>query len=454
MRVFTNILLLLSIVVLGLSAWLGPRFRADRDASIDTSSLLIADPMARARLGEQERALGLTLRGYEAVLKADPTNAEATNGIMRAAVRLSAVAMGQQGISHILLGAFEQYVGNRAVTDPDGEQLNTALGNWIELRRHHEWFLARAAVGMWLAARGDARGIEDLDDLSRKGPFWREYFPYVQRYRPDWGGVEAQVRHWLEGSDLMARIYAGVTLMTYRRLYGVGDDLWSRHKRAIGDALLESASAMRPNPDHDRAETPGGLTLLGLALFDSPTTDRMIKKMQPIEHPYLGRVVILAKLWSGAMPFSDVDFDNRRYEVELQLGKSDESHIIRTIEYWAIERKRYPQYDHTAVIVAEDITSRFLNVISLFNGFIPLVAIQMNAIEISGSVSLVFTTVLDHVVLGLVEEDEYDTYEEAIAAGVDPTIQVDSLNQASELGVNTVNWGQFIQVLINKSNFP
>jgi RecB family endonuclease NucS len=35
---------------------------------------------------------------------------------------------------------------------------------------------------------------------------------------------------------------------------------------------------------------------------------------------------------------------NRRYEIELQLGKTDESHIIRTIEYWDIEKKRYPQY--------------------------------------------------------------------------------------------------------------
>ena len=49
---------------------------------------------------------------------------------------------------------------------------------------------------------------------------------------------------------------------------------------------------------------------------------------------------------------------NQRYEVEIQLGSTNESHIIRTIEYWDIERKRYPQYDHTAVIVAEDITSR------------------------------------------------------------------------------------------------
>jgi len=34
----------------------------------------------------------------------------------------------------------------------------------------------------------------------------------------------------------------------------------------------------------------------------------------------------------------------QRYEVELQLGPTDETHIIRTIEYWDIERKRYPQY--------------------------------------------------------------------------------------------------------------
>jgi RecB family endonuclease NucS len=57
---------------------------------------------------------------------------------------------------------------------------------------------------------------------------------------------------------------------------------------------------------------------------------------------------------------------NKRYEVEIQLGKCDESHIIRTIEYWDIERKRYPNYEHCAVIIAEDITSRFLNIISLF----------------------------------------------------------------------------------------
>lgn len=96
----------------------------------------------------------------------------------------------------------------------------------------------------------------------------------------------------------------------------------------------------------------------------------------------------------------------RRYEVEIQLGKTDESHIIRTIEYWDIERRRYPQYDHCAVIVAEDVTSRFLNVISLFNGFIPLIAIKLQAIRRTGEIGLIFTKVLDELPLGLLEEDE------------------------------------------------
>ena len=52
--------------------------------------------------------------------------------------------------------------------------------------------------------------------------------------------------------------------------------------------------------------------------------------------------------------------DKRRYEVEIQLGKTDESHIIRTIEYWDLERKRNPQYEHCAVIIAEKLQVGFL----------------------------------------------------------------------------------------------
>lgn len=89
------------------------------------------------------------------------------------------------------------------------------------------------------------------------------------------------------------------------------------------------------------------------------------------------------------------DKDETRYEVELMLGATDESHIIRCIEYWDIERRRYPAYEHIAVLLAEDITSRFLNVLGLFAGNIPLVALQLSALQIDDKVILNFVKVLD-----------------------------------------------------------
>lgn len=121
----------------------------------------------------------------------------------------------------------------------------------------------------------------------------------------------------------------------------------------------------------------------------------LVLKDKERKQPGAGRLDLL---------FQDPD-SNIRYEVEIQLGKTDESHIFRTIEYWDLERKRYPQYDHVAVLIAENITSRFLNIINLLNGFIPLVAIQLNTIQIGEQIALIFTVVLDHR-LGLAPDEE------------------------------------------------
>ncbi|MGH7135304.1 MAG: hypothetical protein ACREHD_06155 [Pirellulales bacterium] len=83
----------------------------------------------------------------------------------------------------------------------------------------------------------------------------------------------------------------------------------------------------------------------------------------------------------------------------MMLGPTDPSHIIRSIEYWDIERRRYPAYDHVAVLVAEDITSRFLNVMSLLAGSIPLIAIQMVALKVDDKMCLHFVRVLDQTAL-------------------------------------------------------
>jgi hypothetical protein len=153
--------------------------------------------------------------------------------------------------------------------------------------------------------------------------------------------------------------------------------------------------ALKEHPDLDErwvqsriAEDPG---ILGIG-------DLVLKDKERVQ-PRAGRLDLLLQ---------DPE-SSRRYEVEVQLGRTDESHIIRTIEYWDIERKRYPQYDHCAVLIAEDISSRFLNVIGLFNGTIPLIAIQVQALKVNEQVALVFTTVIDELTRGVDDDDEEQT---------------------------------------------
>ncbi len=100
------------------------------------------------------------------------------------------------------------------------------------------------------------------------------------------------------------------------------------------------------------------------------------------------------------------DDNNTRYEVEIMLGATDPSHVIRTLEYWDAERRRYPGYEHIAVLVAEDITTRFLNVMSLLSGSVPLIAIQLDALRVEDHLLLNFVHVLDQTALRVDETEE------------------------------------------------
>lgn len=87
--------------------------------------------------------------------------------------------------------------------------------------------------------------------------------------------------------------------------------------------------------------------------------------------------------------------DDSRYAVEVMLGETDETHIIRTIEYWLRERRQHPTKQHYAVLVAEKINKRFFEVIYLLSETTPIIAIQANLRKIGNSVGLSFDTILD-----------------------------------------------------------
>ncbi len=112
----------------------------------------------------------------------------------------------------------------------------------------------------------------------------------------------------------------------------------------------------------------------------------VVKAVEKIQ-PNAGRLDLLLH--------DDEDDEGMRYEVEIMLGAVDASHVIRTFEYWDIERKRYPKFKHRAVLIAENVTGRFLNVIGLFSSAIPFIAIQMTALAFGDHITLQFTKVLD-----------------------------------------------------------
>jgi hypothetical protein len=193
----------------------------------------------------------------------------------------------------------------------------------------------------------------------------------------------------------MQRLRLGHRLSIHRLYCGSSDHVERRHQiqgvRAV-EFVKSEVISLKANPMYNEkwlqdriAEDPGLLGLGDLILKDSER-----------RQPRAGRLDLLLVDAEGST----------RYEVEIQLGSTDEAHIIRTIEYWDIEKSRFPQYEHVAVLVAEDITSRFLNVISLLNKSIPLIAIQMQALRVDQLMTLSATTVLDLMTLGTEEEDE------------------------------------------------
>ncbi len=104
--------------------------------------------------------------------------------------------------------------------------------------------------------------------------------------------------------------------------------------------------------------------------------------------------------------------DNSMYEVEVMLGETDPSHIIRTIDYWDIEKRRYPQRQHFPVLVAESFNRRYFNVIQILSLNVPMIAIQADLLEVSGQKIINFTKILD-IYEEEAEDDETNIVNEA-----------------------------------------
>lgn len=79
------------------------------------------------------------------------------------------------------------------------------------------------------------------------------------------------------------------------------------------------------------------------------------------------------------------------YVVELQLGPTDDRQLIRLVERWAAERKRQRPSRCFAVLVAEEIALRYLNLVHLISSAVPLLVRQLHVSTIGGDVAVEFT---------------------------------------------------------------
>lgn len=84
------------------------------------------------------------------------------------------------------------------------------------------------------------------------------------------------------------------------------------------------------------------------------------------------------------------------YSVEVQLGGIDASHAFRTLEY----RAHWPEKRHVAVIVAEQVNTRYGAALGLLAADLPIVAVELTADVVPGNVVLTAKTVIAHGPLG------------------------------------------------------
>jgi hypothetical protein len=65
------------------------------------------------------------------------------------------------------------------------------------------------------------------------------------------------------------------------------------------------------------------------------------------------------------------------YSVEVQLGEVDASHSFRVFDYWALNRERYANKTHIAVLIAESAGGRFRPALEALAEYVPLIVIEL-----------------------------------------------------------------------------
>ncbi|KKH50897.1 hypothetical protein [Methanosarcina sp. 1.H.A.2.2] len=103
------------------------------------------------------------------------------------------------------------------------------------------------------------------------------------------------------------------------------------------------------------------------------------------------------------------------YEVEIQLGQLNGSHLFRTVEYWLNERENKSGHKHVAVLIAQVVTERALEIVKLCMENVSIIILEMTAHESeNGILDLKFREVYPGECAIVDEYKQYEEYEEIV----------------------------------------
>jgi hypothetical protein len=311
MRILT---VLAAATLLG-SAYLAARHYRDREPSFPTTRFVTPDPAARAAGGGEAKALGVALGGFEEIVRERPDDLDALRGLFRTTLTIGSVGLGQPGIEDRVHAQAKAYLARRDALDPDGALLKEVVRQWADGRLRVDWynqagFYACSAMAIFCGARGDPKGPEALLTITTQGDFYLEFFPFTRRYHPGWPGVEPLVAHYLEQGNLAARVEAGMTLLDYHSLFGVGGELLERHRPAIRDSLREMLREVRAFTDVGTSDV-GRAAIMGTALLANLGDEEAARVLGAVKTerdimPYgpHADTMRLARFWAGFESFS------------------------------------------------------------------------------------------------------------------------------------------------------
>lgn len=307
---------LAAAVLLG-SLFLASRHRARRAPSFPIGRFVTEDPSARVRVGKAEKALGVEMSGCEDLVRERPGDMDALRARIRVGFLLGSVGLAQPRVPEIVRAQSDAYLEHRERIDPDGTFLGEAIRQWADARLrldrdHQTSFYACAAAGIFLGARGEPKARETLFEITRQGDFHLQFFPFARRYHPGWPIVEPLVTHYLEHGDLAGRAEAGVTLLEYHDLFGVGGDLFERFLPVIRDSVREMLERVHALTD-EGASQAGRTAVVGMALLASRGDADQMRllaeaKDERVSASYAPHVdtVRIARLWTGLEDFASI----------------------------------------------------------------------------------------------------------------------------------------------------